>query len=87
LDVHTQQQDHVTNSASTKLHAAIGILLLHSSDLLPVLLNSSPEFHKPVGLHLSIGRVMDRLISQYSLDGGPYAGGKALLGIKWHEVG
>jgi hypothetical protein len=45
INISTQQPDYVVYSKLARFFTPIGVLLLHSSDLIPMLLNSSPEFN------------------------------------------
>ncbi len=82
LNVVTKQPDHVTYGKLGRFFTLNGVLLLCSSDLLPVLLDCSLEFNKLVGLLLGIKQVWDGSVSWYDLNACHYAGVKPLLSRK-----
>jgi hypothetical protein len=56
-DFLSSQPDHFTSSKLAGLCTPIGILLLICSDLLPALLNSSPEFNQLVSMRPRLAHV------------------------------
>jgi hypothetical protein len=85
-DVLSRQPDHVAYGKLARSCMPIGIILLHSSDLLTALLNSSPEFNELVGTRPRIRHVRDSSVGQNGLNDSLYTGVKILLSIRRRDA-